>query len=89
MSRIEDALKKLRKQTPEVSAAAKTTPRSSIPIASKKKVTVEGEKHHVAQADLIAGGLLAPFDQATAVADEFRRIKRPLIVNATSSIPCI
>src|SRR5690606_17848643 len=33
------------------------------------------------------GGLLAPVDQAVSVADEFRRIKRPLIGNAIRSRP--
>ncbi|HUQ50748.1 MAG TPA: XrtA-associated tyrosine autokinase [Gammaproteobacteria bacterium] len=85
MSRIEDALKKLRQPSTPVAPPAKTTQRSSIPLASKKKVAVEGDKHHVVQADLVAGGLLAPLDHATAVADDFRRIKRPLIVNATKA----
>ncbi len=84
MSRIEDALKKLRGADAAASAPA-TTARSSAPLASKKKVAVEGEKHHIVQADLVAAGLLPPLSQANNIADEFRRIKRPLIANATRS----
>src|SRR5690606_26392939 len=62
-------------------------PRSAVPIAWKKKVAIEGEKHPVSQEDLMREGLLAPLDQASAVADEFRRIKRPLIANAIRSGP--
>jgi protein-tyrosine kinase len=86
VSRIEDALKKLRNGT---TGAAEAQPvarvslsRSAVPLARKKKVTIEGEKFHVSQEALIEGGLLAPLDQAISVADEFRRIKRPLIANA-------
>jgi protein-tyrosine kinase len=88
MTRIEDALRKLqaRRQRPnegqQRAGARESTPRSAIPLATRKKVTIEGHKHHVSQADLIRGGLLAPIDQAVPVADEFRRIKRPLIANA-------
>jgi exopolysaccharide/PEP-CTERM locus tyrosine autokinase len=52
-----------------------------VPIARKKKVVIEGPKHHVDQAHLARAGLLAPLDQATATTDEFRRIKRPLLAN--------
>jgi exopolysaccharide/PEP-CTERM locus tyrosine autokinase len=51
----------------------------------RKKVEVQGPKHHVSQEDLIRGGLLVPLDHAAPVADEFRRIKRPLIANAVSA----
>lgn len=54
-----------------------------FPIARKKKVTVEGPKHAIDQQQLIKAGLLAPFGHAVPIADEFRRIKRPLIANAT------
>jgi protein-tyrosine kinase len=86
MSRIEEALKKLRRPGPPRSAVTATA-RSAVPLAGNKKVTVDGEKHHVVQADLISGGLLAPLDQAIGVADEFRKIKRPLIANATKAGP--
>jgi exopolysaccharide/PEP-CTERM locus tyrosine autokinase len=56
--------------------------RASVPVAHKKKVTIEGPKHAVDQQQLIRAGLLAPLDNAVPVADEFRRIKRPLISNA-------
>lgn len=51
----------------------------------KKKVTVEGSKYAVDQKQLVNAGLLAPMDHAEPVADEFRRIKRPLIANAKQS----
>lgn len=46
-----------------------------------------GAKHHVEQDALVRAGLLAPADQALPIADEFRRIKRPLIANAFASGP--
>ncbi len=90
MSKIQDALKKLQRDAPPPpkpktlrNGFNRDGERSSIPIARKKKVEVEGPKHHIEQASLVAAGLLAPLDHAIPVADEFRRIKRPLIVNAT------
>jgi protein-tyrosine kinase len=89
VSRIEEALKKLR-ATGATRARAPSEQethaigRSAVPLARKKKVAVEGEKYHVSQEALIQGGLLAPLDQAASVADEFRRIKRPLIANAVA-----
>jgi protein-tyrosine kinase len=92
VSRIEDALKKLRggpmpaaAPAPAIEPTARA--RSAIPVARKKKVSVEGEKHHISQEDLMRGGLLAPLDQAAAVADEFRGIKRPLIANTLRTGP--
>jgi exopolysaccharide/PEP-CTERM locus tyrosine autokinase len=87
VSRVEDALKKLRESGAAPPPVARSNPppapkRSAVPVAQKKKVTVDGERHAVSQEELFAGGLLAPFEQALAVADEFRRIKRPLIANA-------
>jgi exopolysaccharide/PEP-CTERM locus tyrosine autokinase len=41
----------------------------------------EGEHHHLDEKELIRGGLLAPPEQALPIADEFRRIKRPLLEN--------
>ncbi|MBT8090309.1 MAG: XrtA-associated tyrosine autokinase, partial [Gammaproteobacteria bacterium] len=90
MGKIDDALRKLQKQ----GAATRKTgngkgkptnrrlPESVIPIARKKKVEIDGVKHHLDEEELIHKGLLAPLDQAIPVADEFRRIKRPLIDNA-------
>ena len=43
---------------------------------------LDGEQFHLDESQLIHRGLLAPLDQAIPVADEFRRIKRPLIDNA-------
>ena len=90
MSKIQEALQKLQKQgngadkrSARSAATAKPrVPETVIPIASKKKIEIEGEKHHVDESTLIRGGLLAPLDHAIPVADEFRRIKRPLIDNA-------
>lgn len=94
MSLIETALKKLQNagqvdSPPRVGVAPAARPgpaaasgASAIPVARKKRVAIEGPKHHVSEAALIDGGLLSPVDQAAHVADEFRRIKRPLIANA-------
>lgn len=95
MSKIQDALKKLQKDAPPQPQKPPPTlrngfmhgpERSSVPVARKKKVTIEGPKHHVDQQALVAAGLLAPLDHAIPVADEFRRIKRPLITNATQGL---
>jgi receptor protein-tyrosine kinase len=90
LSKIQEALKKLQKGSPprldpDVRPAVGRkfrNDRSAIPVARKKKVTIEGEKHHIDQEDLIRGGLLAPPDLGISVADEFRRIKRPILENA-------
>jgi protein-tyrosine kinase len=84
VSRIEDALRKLQGRAPAGSPSEprSESKRSPVPVAQKKKVVVGGEKYHVSQEELMRGGLLAPIDQAVSVADEFRRIKRPLIANA-------
>lgn len=111
MSRVEDALKKLKKRVeasapagagsakphgygtpasvaadrhataPVAESRSSSSPRVPVVSVARKKVEVGGEKHHVSQEQLISGGLLAPLDQAIPVADEFRRIKRPLIAN--------
>lgn len=90
MSKIHDALRKLQKEGlgPAKSPRSRTAlkdrrvPDTVIPIARKKKVEIHGEKYHLEEQELIRRGLLAPLDQAIPVADEFRRIKRPLIDNA-------
>lgn len=90
MSKIQEALKRLQQQgkSPKPTTVSTSVtgrhrlPETVIPIAKKKKVVVEGEKHHLSEEDLIRRGLLAPLDHAIPVADEFRRIKRPLIENA-------
>ena len=89
MSKIREALKKLQgSEQPKKSEAGQSTmttgrrlPESVIPIARKKKIIIGGEKHHLDEKNLIRAGLLAPLDHAIPVADEFRRIKRPLIEN--------
>ena len=87
MSRIEDAVRKLQDSGVEPGETARVLSprRSAVPLARKKKVAIVGDKHPVSQEELIRGGLLAPVDQAVSVADEFRRIKRPLIGNAIRS----
>jgi protein-tyrosine kinase len=94
VSKIQDALRKLRSQgaSPESDDRAGTgltrrrLPETVIPIASKKKIDIQGERHHLDQEHLIHLGLLAPLDQAIPVADEFRRIKRPLIDNVANKV---
>ena len=93
MSRIQEALRKLQASEPPAVNPKKVLRNgfgiggesSSIPIARKKKVEIGGEKHEISQRSLVEGGLLAPLEQAISVADEFRRIKRPLLVNAASA----
>jgi Mrp family chromosome partitioning ATPase len=93
MSKIQKALKKLqgtdRPKSDNAEKSAMTTrgrlPESVIPIVRKKSINIGGEKHHLDEGDLIRGGLLAPLDHAIPVADEFRRIKRPLIENTLKS----
>jgi exopolysaccharide/PEP-CTERM locus tyrosine autokinase len=88
VSIIETALKKLHGansvEPKPTSSSTSAAPRSTVPIARKKKIVVEGSKHHVEQAALVRAGLLAPLDEAAATTDEFRRIKRPLLANAMS-----
>ena len=95
MSKIQKALKKLKKGSPPrpepnvVASFGKNlrNSRSAIPIAREKKVMLDGLKHHVDQEALIRAGLLAPPDLAIPVADEFRRIKRPILDNASRKSP--
>jgi protein-tyrosine kinase len=89
MSLIENALKKLQGARPAESARSRPPSEggSAVPVARKKKITVTGPKYHVDQTALIKAGLLAPLDHAIPVADEFRRIKRPLLANAASPDP--
>ncbi|MEL7185042.1 MAG: XrtA-associated tyrosine autokinase [Pseudomonadota bacterium] len=90
MSKIQDALRKLQVQRPDSgtgSEVRETKParriaKTAIPVAKKKKVEISTAKYHLDETQLIRRGLLAPLDQAIPVADEFRRIKRPLIDNA-------
>ncbi|MDH3639586.1 MAG: XrtA-associated tyrosine autokinase [Gammaproteobacteria bacterium] len=88
MSRIEEALRKLQNQEGKsrVGKSTRRLPTSPIPVARKKTVEITGVKHHIDQDALIRRGLLAPLEHAVPVADEFRRIKRPLIDNATKSV---
>lgn len=90
MSKIQDAIKRLRDNEGASGGHAKRRSGSSkhaksvVPIASKKKIEVSGEKFPVDERALIRRGLLAPIEHALPVSDEFRRIKRPLIDNALS-----
>lgn len=90
MSKIHEALRRLQKEggLPDtdreggVKRRGRPIPESVIPIARKKKIEIDGAKHHLDEEQLIRRGLLAPLEHAIPVADEFRRIKRPLIDNA-------
>ncbi|MEX2123368.1 MAG: XrtA-associated tyrosine autokinase [Woeseia sp.] len=93
MSKIKEALDILKREAPPrvdkpavphngFDAGADIT---SVPVGRKKKVAVEGPRYAVDQQQLIKAGLLAPMDHAAPVADEFRRIKRPLIANAAKA----
>jgi len=89
MSKIQEALKKFQgSEQPKktrvekaILTARRRLPESVIPIARKKNISFDTDKHSISEEHLIRGGLLAPLDQAIPVADEFRRIKRPLIEN--------
>ena len=91
MSKIHEALRRLQKQGSSIEtrkAGSKSgfkikVPETVIPIARKKKIAIAGEKYHLDEDELTRRGLLAPLDHAVPVADEFRRIKRPLIDNST------
>lgn len=90
MGKIDDALRKLQKQSGQVEKKGRTNgkptnrrlPESVVPIARKKKIEIDGDKHHIDEQNLVHRGLLAPLDHAVPVAVEFRRIKRPIIDNA-------
>jgi protein-tyrosine kinase len=88
MTRIEDALKKLQRRSGDVRDIQPALPPPVVhaaPVTSKKRASIGGEKHHVEQENLIRAGLLSPIGEAVPLADEFRRIKRPIIANATKS----
>jgi exopolysaccharide/PEP-CTERM locus tyrosine autokinase len=89
MSSIEEAIKKLRKRQGAGTAAVPTRSggRFAVPVAGRKKVEIHGPKHHISQERLIESGCLVPLEHAHLVADEFRRIKRPLIANAIEEVP--
>jgi len=90
VSKIHEALRKLQRESgrsesdvkAKTGRASRRVPESAIPIARKKKVEIVGDKHHLDEEQLIGLGLLAPLEHAIPVADEFRRIKRPLLDNA-------
>ena len=93
MSKLKEALNLL-KQEAKPGAGVSTVPEYAFdavtqivpaPVSRNKKVTIEGPKYAVDRRLLIKAGLLAPLDHAAPVADEFRRIKRPLITNAANS----
>lgn len=91
MSKIHEALRRLQKQGGLSKQRSKETqsqnqaPQAVVPIASNKKEDLAGPKYHLDETSLIEGGLLAPLDQAIPIADEFRRIKRPIIDSAQRS----
>ncbi len=84
MSKIYKSLEKIRKDAGGTLSAGSTRrpmPESVVPLARKKAIEITGERHHIEEQDLVRHGLLAPLDHALVIADEFRRIKRPLIDN--------
>jgi len=86
MSLIENAVNKLRRSgaLPQTPARALDARALASSAPALPKVSVPAKKIHIAQADLIRAGLLAPSHQAARLADEFRRIKRPLLANASN-----
>lgn len=85
MSKIEDALGKLRKQPAAVAADVTrrhATVQQSGGTARNSEAKIDGPRHHVSQSDLVRQGLLAPLNHRGPTENEFRRIKRPLIDNA-------
>jgi protein-tyrosine kinase len=85
MSMIEEGLRKVQANDSQAGRIGRSVDahRGIVPTATRKKVVVEGKKHHISLEDLIEAGLLAPLHDAGSVAVEFRRMKRPLIVNAS------
>jgi len=89
MSKIQKGLDKAKKDAEGASSAhagrsskvRRPLPESVVPLARKKALEFTGETHHLEEDELIRRGLLAPLDHAQLLADEFRRIKRPLIDN--------
>lgn len=75
----------VREQPARPGARERVVEMAPVAIARKKKVTVQGPKHAIDQQHLVEAGLLAPLAHAVPIADEFRRIKRPLITNATNA----
>jgi len=59
------------------------SPAPTVLPSSRKKATLDSPKHHVPTEALVKEGLLlGASDQQNGIADQFRKIKRPLIVNA-------
>ena len=94
MSKIQDALRKFQKgAAPGITVGQKGSagrqqrlPETVIPIVrSKVDFGDDHERHPVVEEDLIHRGLLAPLDHALPISDEFRRIKRPLLDNASKA----
>ena len=89
MSRIHRALERMKKGAGNASSGITarrsddlpSMPQSVLRMAHRKAIEITGERHKVDEVQLVRRGLLAPLDQALPVADEFRRIKRPLIDN--------
>ncbi|MGW8370296.1 MAG: AAA family ATPase, partial [Gammaproteobacteria bacterium] len=71
------------KQTEAAPAAARTRPAAEIPERGATASSGELKPIHKVDVErLRAGGLLPPLDANQTVAEEFRRIKRPLLANA-------
>lgn len=82
MSLIEHALKKLQANRPGPPGIVRAEPRRPHASERRRKLELDGPKHHLDQDSLVRAGLLAPPTQAEPTASEFRRVKRPLIKNA-------
>lgn len=91
MSRIPDALRTLQQSESQAPAHLRELNpgldgSSSSLLGHAKNVMAVGPRHHLDSERLVKAGLLAPANHAVPVADEFRRIKRPLIRNATGKL---
>lgn len=93
MGRIEEALAKLQSQ--RANAADRTAPIGRTAVAAREVVSPAafgGKLIEINFAELRRQGLLAPGPHERKLADEYRAIKRPLLVNASrtgeGSVPC-
>jgi receptor protein-tyrosine kinase len=81
MSLIERALGKVQQQGRPLSAPrAPSTP--AVPVPSGRELPSAGHKVSIDLHRLVKEGLLPPAHHAARIADEYRRIKRPLLDNA-------
>ncbi len=96
MSKIQEALKKLQSSTPGLDTGSAKSDSDPVPLA---RVTRSGARDSAAETATVleddrlveidygalrSAGLLAPVDQQRHLADQYRIIKRPLLVNASA-----